>query len=359
MKGICLILVISFFGLIYAQTGCFDREGCTFRGKRYDEGYNLTFSCFNLVCRNRVWNFTGIDHQNCDSCHLFDDPHIYPFDQYNLYHWYGLCNYSLSQSAICEIKPSYEPRFAVYADFVHCNTAASCVDTTTYKIDPNTVVTIQHKSSIPHSLDINGNTFSPLPTIPSGVSDCNGNFYPAIIWRYGTCAYIVGHTFSIKACYNELFIYANKRYKGRLVGLCGYYSGKVDDDFVPRGNCYDNVPFNNFAISWLTQVHKKDCDPDNEINLNIKANEIEKSCDKDKFYGICEEQIKGGYSLCEEYGISGYDELLNGDIESCVLDCCFNPDGCEEWLIRVAEMARIACETKLMENGQIPNPGEA
>ncbi|KAB7499964.1 Mucin-19 [Armadillidium nasatum] len=279
MKGICAIIVVSFFGLIYAQTGCFDEEGCTFRGNRYDEGKNLTFSCFNVVCRKSVWHFTGIDHQNCDSCHLKDDPHIWSFDQHHLYHWYGLCNYSLSQSAYCDVEPSYEPRFAVYADFVHCNTIASCVDSTTYKIDPNTVVTIEHKSSIPHSL--------------------------------------------IKACYNGLFIYANKKYKGSLVGLCGYYSGDAGDDFVPRGDCFNPAAYVDFAISWLTNVHKKDCDIDNEINLNLKvslkfviAKDVEDSCNKEKFYVICEEQIKGGYSLCEKYKISGYHELLKGDIGS-------------------------------------------
>lgn len=49
---------------------------------------------------------------------------------------------------------------------------------------------------------------------------------------------------------NELLVTVSEKYKGKLCGLCGTYTGSAEDDFTrPDGVVVPN--FNDFGNSWM------------------------------------------------------------------------------------------------------------
>lgn len=71
-------------------------------------------------------------------CYLFDDPHIVTFDGHR-YDWHGVCNYTVAAS-----DSTHYPNVGVFSDFARCWGCASCLDRTTFRNDPHTLITLDH-----------------------------------------------------------------------------------------------------------------------------------------------------------------------------------------------------------------------
>ncbi|XP_042217566.1 mucin-2-like [Homarus americanus] len=229
-------------------------------------------------------------------CELTNDPHITTFDGYR-YDWHGTCNYSVTQSDF-----SLDPHVGVFSDFEPCNAWASCLGHTTFRDNPNTIITMR-----------------------------------------------VSSLFLVRHCSNRLDVIAHPAHMRQLDGLCGHFNGYQMDDFTSRQEVVHPLQYRPlaFPLSWLTddQCEEKCKDECPEL-MGCEGEGTHDPCTLDHDG----EEWRHYWKLCwKKLGnIVGKDVKRQHYIETCAFDLCMlnqnNMGEREEfrWLEALAENAHLA-----------------
>uniref|UniRef100_A0A8C0UZN4 VWFD domain-containing protein n=1 Tax=Cyanistes caeruleus TaxID=156563 RepID=A0A8C0UZN4_CYACU len=156
-------------------------------------------------------------------CHIYGDPHYSTFDG-KLHHFQGSCNYTVVTG---------------------CDNSSVGFSVTTRN---------KHRSSRSWTAlnSINGALVS-LPASPApGVTVSLSGSYVRVATKLGLQLQFNGD--------HELLVKVSEKYKGKLCGLCGTYTGSQQDDFMrPDGVVVPD--FNDFGASWMVPDDEWLCDP--------------------------------------------------------------------------------------------------
>ncbi|KAG7171405.1 IgGFc-binding protein-like 2, partial [Homarus americanus] len=317
-----------------------DSHCCEFNGQVYPDGCVLTGQCLEVICRRGRWFLTGNYDECCAHCELTNDPHITTFDGYR-YDWHGTCNYSVTQSDF-----SLDPHVGVFSDFEPCNAWASCLGHTTFRDNPNTIITMR-VSSLFLPL-VNGIPY-PVPTSLSQVI-VNGVPHPVLAYKSGSCVTFIGSCqLVVRHCSNRLDVIAHPAHMRQLDGLCGHFNGYQMDDFTSRQEVVHPLQYRPlaFPLSWLTddQCEEKCKDECPEL-MGCEGEGTHDPCTLDHDG----EEWRHYWKLCwKKLGnIVGKDVKRQHYIETCAFDLCMlnqnNMGEREEfrWLEALAENAHLA-----------------
>nr|XP_027232532.1 mucin-2-like isoform X2 [Penaeus vannamei] len=322
---VCCMQLVCLFGRIvekyHYQPG--DANCCEFAGILYSDGATLPGYCTQLRCRNGQWTTNWILEKCCSRCGLYNDPHIITFDIYR-YDWHGTCNYSIAQSDL-----SYDPRTGVFSDFQPCNRRASCLDTTTFRDNPNTIITLSSRSN--NTIIVNGEDFvipktGIVPVISSGPTT-----HPVLVWQSDGCVILFGASkIMLKHCRSSMHVWAYPSHTDSLDGLCGHFNFHPGDEFRDRTGHQHPLSYRPYAFpySWMSDP----CHADQDA--------------RDEYAVMCERFLSDA--------AVGQTEVLAHHIETCIFDVCLmsqegaNLTTVEEWL---EELRRILKMIVDVENG--------
>ncbi|KAK2530935.1 IgGFc-binding protein-like [Columba livia] len=226
--------------------------GCLFEGNYYSEGeYSVSENC-TRQCRceaNGQMNCSALScaedevckiqngQRGCYPastalCHIYGDPHYSTFDG-KLHHFQGACNYTVvtgcdNSSVGFSITTRNEHRGS--QSWTALNSVALSMEGLHIELRKNKAVYI------------NG-ALASLPASPApGVTISLSGSYVRVSTSLGLQLQFNGD--------NELLVTVSEKYKGKLCGLCGTYTGSPEDDFTrPDGVVVPN--FNDFGNSWM------------------------------------------------------------------------------------------------------------
>ncbi|NWV41400.1 FCGBP protein, partial [Grantiella picta] len=224
--------------------------GCLFEGNYYTVSKNPVLNCTRqcrceangqMVCsalscgEDEVCKIQdgqrGCYPASTAICHIYGDPHYSTFDG-KLHHFQGSCNYTVVTG--CD------------------NSSVGFSVTTRNKHRGSKSWTALNSVALGHLfmalspsvplLQINGAPVS-LPASPApGVSISLSSSYVRVSTKLGLQLQFNGD--------HELLVKVSEKYKGKLCGLCGTYTGIQQDDFMrPDGVVVPD--FNDFGSSWM------------------------------------------------------------------------------------------------------------
>ncbi|CAM2119229.1 unnamed protein product [Caretta caretta] len=222
-----------------AKCGCvfqdiyYSTENCTSRCECLGNGI---MTCSELSCGPdeicKIQNgLRGCYPAGTATCHIYGDPHYTTFDG-KLHHFQGACNYTVvetcdNSSGSFRVTTRNEHRGS--PSWTAINSVALTLDGVHIALRKNRMVYI------------NGALASPPETPLPGVT-------VSLIGRYVQITTTLGVQLQFNGDH-ELFVRVTEKYKGRLCGLCGTYTGTQQDDFTrPDGVVVADA--NEFGASW-------------------------------------------------------------------------------------------------------------
>ncbi|XP_043926711.1 IgGFc-binding protein-like [Protopterus annectens] len=173
-------------------------------------------------------------------CHIYGDPHYITFDG-KLYHFQGSCNYTVTETC-----GNTSDHFTVTTRNEHRgNPTWTAINSVALTV--NGVHIALRKNRIVYVNDI----LVTLPTSP----------IPDVTISLSGAYVLVQTSFGLRLQFSgdhELLVNVTERYKGKLCGLCGTYTGKQQDDFMrPDGVVVQDV--NDFGMSWMVKDNEWEC----------------------------------------------------------------------------------------------------
>ncbi|XP_071535913.1 LOW QUALITY PROTEIN: mucin-2-like [Panulirus ornatus] len=222
------------------------KDCCEFDGLLYPEGAQLSAQCLAIKCYQGQWNPSSLIEDCCRHCCLHDDPHIYTFDDYQ-YDWHGTCNYSVAQT-----DHTFYPEAAIFSDFQPCNGRASCLQHTTFRDNPHTIISLDNADVF--TMLVNGDPYVVAETGVEAVRS-SGRVHSVLAWRNGHCAMLLGSSrLMLQHCRYRLDVWAHPSHADNLNGLCGHYNFYREDDFTDREGEVHHLQYwpSIFPNSWLT-----------------------------------------------------------------------------------------------------------
>uniref|UniRef100_A0A8C3V3V6 VWFD domain-containing protein n=1 Tax=Catharus ustulatus TaxID=91951 RepID=A0A8C3V3V6_CATUS len=231
--------------------------GCLFEGNYYPEGESFVNENCTRQCRCEAKGQMVCSALSCGEdevckiqdgqrgcypastaiCHIYGDPHYSTFDG-KLHHFQGSCNYTVVTG--CD---NSSVGFSVTTRNKHRG-SQSWTALDSWKAP------FYGSVSLCPLLQVNGALVS-LPASPApGLSISLSGSYVRVSTNLGLQLQFNGD--------HELLVKVSEKYKGKLCGLCGTYTGSQQDDFMrPDGVVVPD--FNDFGDSW--RVPDDECDP--------------------------------------------------------------------------------------------------
>uniref|UniRef100_A0A8C3VAB6 VWFD domain-containing protein n=1 Tax=Catharus ustulatus TaxID=91951 RepID=A0A8C3VAB6_CATUS len=234
--------------------------GCLFEGNYYTEGESFVNENCTRQCRCEAKGQMVCSALSCGEdevckiqdgqrgcypastaiCHIYGDPHYSTFDG-KLHHFQGSCNYTVVTG--CD---NSSVGFSVTTRNKHRGSQSwTALDSVALSLQGLHIVLRQHKAVYVNSALVS------LPASPApGVSISLSGSYVRVSTNLGLQLQFNGD--------HELLVKVSAKYKGKLCGLCGTYTGSQQDDFMrPDGVVVPD--FNDFGDSW--RVPDDECDP--------------------------------------------------------------------------------------------------
>ncbi|XP_045581501.2 mucin-6 [Procambarus clarkii] len=326
-----------------------DKSCCEFDGLMYPDGSTLLAQCIPLRCLSGVWTPTPTIEDCCRHCYLYNDPHIKTFDDYN-YDWHGICNYSLAQSDF-----TYAPEVGVFSDFNQCNDQASCLSRTTFRDNPNTIITLDSGSVF--VIIVNGEQYT-VPASGAHPVQSSAGPHPVLAWRDAGCIYLLGSSkIVLQHCLHRLDVWAYPSHTNHLDGLCGHYNFYRNDDFTDRNDLAHPLQFwpSAFPESWRTE--------DQTDRRCYKC----PGCETETAINPCQTLVPQDVLKCRQllHPIIGRDQQLVSHTETCAWDLCMmRGRGATErklaaWLVEVQvllQQVKVILARTLDSWAPIPEP---
>ncbi|NXL26738.1 ZAN protein, partial [Setophaga kirtlandii] len=175
-------------------------------------------------------------------CHIYGDPHYSTFDG-KLHHFQGSCNYTVVTG--CD---NSSVGFSVTTRNKHRGSQSwTALNSVALSLKGLHIALREHKA-----VYINGALVS-LPAYPTlGITISLSGSYVRVSTKMGLQLQFNGD--------HELLVKVSEKYKGKLCGLCGTYTGSQQDDFMrPDGVVVPD--FNDFGTSWMVPDDEWPCDP--------------------------------------------------------------------------------------------------
>ncbi|NXB55067.1 ZAN protein, partial [Leucopsar rothschildi] len=236
--------------------------GCLFEGNYYTEGESFVNENCTRRCRCEAKGQMVCSALSCDEdevckiqdgqrgcypantaiCHIYGDPHYSTFDG-KLHHFQGSCNYTVVTG--CD---NSSVGFSVTTRNKHRGSQSwTALDSVALSLEGLHIALRKHKA-----VYINGTLVS-LPASPAaGVTISLSGSYVQVSTKLGLQLRFNGD--------HELLVKVSEKYKGKLCGLCGTYTGSQQDDFMrPDGVVVPD--FNDFGASWMVPDDEWPCDP--------------------------------------------------------------------------------------------------
>ncbi|XP_064095590.1 mucin-6-like [Macrobrachium nipponense] len=310
-----------------------DQNCCEFNGRLTPNGKELSGHCMIMKCEAGIWKPSGKIEDCCSRCSLYDDPHITTLDG-TKYDWHSPCNYSVAQTSY-----TTEPDVGVFSKFQGCNVIASCLSQTTFRNDPNTIITLDHGDVT----RVKGNGYENLVQSQASQVQSQDGKLPVLAWTRENCIFLMGSSkLLILHCPHRLDIWAHPFHLERLDGLCGHYNGAPEDDFTDR---YERVHALSywpmaFPHSWLApeqsdfqcDVWCPECFEETTVDPCRAAPERRRY-----FEALCREPLK------HLQGTKDFDHYM----ETCAFDLCAiyqrggNETNARNWVRDVERMIAV------------------
>ncbi|XP_066413022.1 IgGFc-binding protein-like [Molothrus aeneus] len=223
-----------FEGNYYTQGESFVNENCTRRCRCEGKGQMVcsALSCGeDEVCKIQDGQ-RGCYPASTAVCHIYGDPHYSTFDG-KLHHFQGSCNYTVVTG--CD---NSSVGFTVTTRNKHRGSQSwTALNSVALSLKGLHIALREHKA-----VYINGAVVS-LPASPApGVTISLSGSYVRVSTKLGLQLQFNGD--------HELLVKVSEKYKGKLCGLCGTYTGSQQDDFMrPDGVVVPD--FNDFGTSWM------------------------------------------------------------------------------------------------------------
>ncbi|XP_072789242.1 IgGFc-binding protein isoform X3 [Taeniopygia guttata] len=236
--------------------------GCLFEGNYYTEGESSVNENCTRQCRCEAKGQMVCSALSCGEdevckiqdgqrgcypastavCHIYGDPHYSTFDG-KLHHFQGSCNYTVVMG--CD---NSSLGFSVTTRNKHRGSQSwTALDSVALSLEGLHIALRKHKA-----VYINGALVT-LPASPApGVTISLSGSYVRVSTKLGLQLQFNGD--------HELLVKVSEKYKGKLCGLCGTYTGSQQDDFMrPDGVVVPD--FNDFGSSWMVPDDEWPCDP--------------------------------------------------------------------------------------------------
>ncbi|XP_059711973.1 IgGFc-binding protein-like [Haemorhous mexicanus] len=236
--------------------------GCHFEGNYYTEGESYVTENCTRQCRCEAKGQMVCSALSCGEdevckiqdgqrgcypastavCHIYGDPHYSTFDG-KLHHFQGSCNYTVVTG--CD---NSSVGFSVTTRNKHRGSQSwTALNSVALSLEGLHIALREHKA-----VYINGALVS-LPASPApGVTISLSGSYVRVSTKLGLQLQFNGD--------HELLVKVSEKYKGKLCGLCGTYTGSQQDDFMrPDGVVVPD--FNDFGTSWMVPDDEWPCDP--------------------------------------------------------------------------------------------------
>ncbi|XP_066965164.1 uncharacterized protein [Macrobrachium rosenbergii] len=167
--------------------------------------------------------------------------------------------------------------------------------------------------------------------------------HPVLAWRYRIhCIRLIGSSqISMEKCSWSVKIWASPEFHGKLYGLCGYYDGNVDNDFMKRDGTTSVLEYFpggvEFPDSWETTCAKDGLfgAPSVQTVRRMKRSEAV-NCTLEK---EIEEKLRSQCNQIVEESGSLPEKMISVLFDNCVFDICSiyqntsgNTSAIEEWL---------------------------
>ncbi|XP_068249562.1 mucin-2-like [Palaemon carinicauda] len=236
-----------------------DKYCCELNGRLIPNGVELRGNCMVMLCEAGIWEPADKIEDCCSHCSLYNDPHIRTLDG-TRYDWHGRCNYSVAQTYY-----TTKPDIGVFSQFKSCNGIASCLTHTTYRNDPNTIITLDNGDV--SRVKVNGYE-NEIESVVNQLTSEDGTV-PVLAWKHENCIFLMGSSkLLILHCPHRLDIWAHKFHTERLNGLCGHFNGLPEDDFTDRDGSIHPISYwpMTFPHSWLTSEQSA-----RVCNLNLEC----------------------------------------------------------------------------------------
>ncbi|XP_032302492.1 IgGFc-binding protein-like [Coturnix japonica] len=287
--------------------------GCLFEGNYYSEGQSFVSENCSRQCRCEVSGQMVCSALSCGEeevckiqdgqrgcfpaswgqCHIYGDPHYNTFDG-KLHHFQGSCNYTVVTA--CD---NSSLGFSITTRNEHRgNPSWTALNSVALSVE-GVHIALRKKKAV----YING-ALASLPASPTpNVNISLSGSYVQVSTKLGLQLHFNGD--------QELLVRVSEKYKGKLCGLCGTYTGSKEDDFRrPDGVVVPDV--NDFGASWMV--------PDDEWKCNttipppVSCSPLEEEAANKK----CEilTQAGGPFEPC--HSVLPPQEYF----ESCVYDQC-------------------------------------
>ncbi|XP_074402790.1 IgGFc-binding protein [Zonotrichia albicollis] len=222
-----------FEGNYYTQGESFVNENCTRQCRCEAKGQMVcsALSCGeDEVCKIQDGQ-RGCYPASTAVCHIYGDPHYSTFDG-KLHHFQGSCNYTVVTG--CD---NSSVGFSITTRNEHRGSQSwTALNSVALSLEGLHIALRQHKA-----VYINGALVS-LPASPApGVTISLSGSYVRVSTKLGLQLQFNGD--------HELLVKVSEKYKDKLCGLCGTYTGSQQDDFMrPDGVVVPD--FNDFGTSW-------------------------------------------------------------------------------------------------------------
>ncbi|XP_063023602.1 IgGFc-binding protein-like [Melospiza melodia melodia] len=287
-----------FEGNYYTQGESFVNENCTRRCQCEAKGQMVcsALSCGeDEVCKVQDGQ-RGCYPASTAVCHIYGDPHYSTFDG-KLHHFQGSCNYTVVTG--CD---NSSVGFSITTRNKHRGSQSwTALNSVALSLEGLHIALRQHKA-----VYINGALVS-LPASPApGITISLSGSYVRVSTKLGLQLQFNGD--------HELLVKVSEKYKDKLCGLCGTYTGSQQDDFMrPDGVVVPD--FNDFGTSWRV--------PDDEwphYNVTSTYNNITVAWNEHR-------RQRGGFSnSAEPYGyyifLQGSADTLSGFVARLVSPEC-------------------------------------
>ncbi|NWS09597.1 ZAN protein, partial [Motacilla alba] len=233
-----------FEGNYYTEGESSVNENCTRRCRCESKGHMVcsALSCGeDEVCKIQDGQ-RGCYPASTAVCHIYGDPHYSTFDG-KLHHFQGSCNYTVVTG--CD---NSSVGFSVTTRNKHRGSQSwTALNSVALSLEGLHIALREHKA-----VYINGALVS-LPASPApGVTISLSGSYVRVSTKLGLQLQFNGD--------HELLVKVSEKYKGKLCGLCGTYTGSQQDDFMrPDGVVVPD--FNDFGTSWMVPDDEWPCDP--------------------------------------------------------------------------------------------------
>ncbi|NWI07990.1 ZAN protein, partial [Tichodroma muraria] len=236
--------------------------GCLFEGNYYSEGESSVNENCTRRCRCEAKGQMVCSALSCGEdevckiqdgqrgcypastaiCHIYGDPHYSTFDG-KLHHFQGSCNYTAVTG--CD---NSSVGFSITTRNKHRGSQSwTALNSVALSLEGLHIALRERKA-----VYINGALVS-LPASPApGVTISLSGSYVRVSTKLGLQLQFNGD--------HELLVKVSEKYKGKLCGLCGTYTGSQQDDFMrPDGVVVPD--FNDFGASWMVPDDEWPCDP--------------------------------------------------------------------------------------------------